>query len=232
MLILLFRTFLIYLFLMLTMRLMGKRQLGELQVSELISTLLLSEVAAIPIADPNLPIAYALIPAAFIVLLEILLPSLFFHLPKLRKLIEGTPSVLIENGEICQSELRKNRITPEEFYSILRTNGVISPSDVAYAILEASGAISIFLYAKKQPPTCEDQTPKIRPPEPGIMHILVADGRIKENTLERLKLSPDEVHRMLKKEKTRLDEVYLFTVDDLGKTELIRKSRKKGGKMP
>ncbi|MGM9636803.1 MAG: DUF421 domain-containing protein [Eubacteriales bacterium] len=232
MLILLFRTFLIYLFLMLTMRLMGKRQLGELQVSELISTLLLSEVAAIPIADPNLPIAYALIPAAFIVLLEILLPSLFFRLPKLRKLIEGTPSVLIENGVICQKELQKNRITPEEFYAILRTNGVFSPSDVSYAILEASGAISIFLYAKKQPPTCEDVTPKIHPREPGIMHILVADGKVKENTLKKLKISSDEVQRMLKKEKIRLDEVYLFTIDDLGKVELIRKSQNSGEKMP
>lgn len=230
--VLLLRTLIIYLVLTLAMRLMGKRQLGELQVSELISTLLLSEVAAIPIADPNLPLAYALIPVAFIFLLEILLPSLFFHLPKLRRLIEGTPSVLIENGVICQKELHKNRITPEEFYAILRTNGVFSPSDVSYAILEASGAISIFLYAKKQPPTCDDLTPKIRPAEPGIMHILVADGRVKENTLEKLKISPDEVQRMLKKEKIRLDEVYLFTIDDLGKTELIRKSKKNGGKMP
>lgn len=224
--ILILRIFIIYFVLTLVMRLMGKRQLGELQISELISTLLLSEVAAVPIADPNLPLVYALVPVAIIFLLEILVPSLFFRFPILRKLVEGTPSVLIDNGKICQKELRKNRITPDEFMAILRTNGVADPSEVSYAILEASGAISVFLFASKSPPICEDMNPPIQPPENGVMHILIADGRIKDQTLKKLKMSRKDVDKLLSKKKASVTDAYLLMIDDLGNVNFIRKSGK------
>ena len=223
--ILILRILIIYFLLTLVMRLMGKRQLGELQMSELISTLLLSEVAAVPIADPNLPLVYALVPVAIIFLLEILLPSLFFRFPILRKLVEGTPSVLIDNGKIRQTELRKNRITPDEFMAILRTNGVADPADVSYAILEASGAISIFLYASKSPPTCDDLKPKLEPPEKGVCHILISDGRIKQGTLKKLHMERDQLDQILKKKKANAADVYLLTMDDRGNVGFIRKSK-------
>lgn len=228
--ILLFRTLIIYLLLTIAMRIMGKRQLGELQVSELISTLLLSEIAALPISDPNLPLSYALIPVIFIFLMEILIPSLFFRSPKLRRIIEGTPSVLIDKGKIRQDELKRNRITPEEFYAILRTNGIANLSDVSYAILEASGAISIFRYSKNEPPTCDDFKPKIKPTEAGIMHILISDGRVRKDSLDKLNISDDDLMKMLKESDAKLEDVYLFTIDDLGKTDLIRTDKKIGGK--
>lgn len=224
--VLILRVFIIYFLLTVVMRLMGKRQLGELQMSELISTLLLSEVAAVPIADPNLPLVYALIPVAIIFLLEILLPSLFFRFPALRKLVEGTPSVLIDNGKICQKELRKNRITPDEFLAILRTNGVADPSDVSYAILEASGAISVFLYAAQSPPVSEDLNPPLQPPENGIMHILISDGRIKRKTLKKLNMNQKELNRLLSKNKASAADVYLLTIDDAGNTNFVRRSGK------
>lgn len=223
--ILILRIFIIYFLLTLVMRLMGKRQLGELQMSELISTLLLSEVAAVPIADPNLPLVYALVPVAVIFLLEILLPSLFFRFPLLRKLVEGTPSVLIDNGKMCQKELHKNRITPDEFLAILRTNGVADPADVSYAILEASGAISIFLYASKSPPICDDLRPKLEPPENGICHILVSDGRVKQATLKKLNMERSQIDSILKKKKAAIADTYLLTVDDKGNVGFIRKTK-------
>lgn len=224
--ILILRVFIIYFMLTVVMRLMGKRQLGELQVSELISTLLLSEVAAVPIADPNLPLVYALVPVSIIFLLEILVPSLFFRCPILRKLVEGTPSVLIDNGKICQKELRKNRITPDEFMAILRTNGVSDPAEVSYAILESSGTISIFLFASKSPPICEDLNPPLQPPENGVMHILISDGRIKQQTLDKLKMSRKDVDKILSKKKATAADAYLLTIDDLGNVNFIRKAGK------
>ncbi len=220
------RTLIIYLFLMIVMRLMGKRQLGELQVSELISTLLLSEVAAIPIADANIPILYGLIPVAFIFSLEIILPSLFFRFPNLRKLIEGTPCFLILNGKIQQRELRRNRITPEEFLAVLRTNGVSDPTDISYAILEASGAISIFLTAQSQPPVCEDLPDDFNPPVRGIAHVLITDGRYNRSMLKQLNISKAKIEQLLTSKKIALKAVFLLTMDDLGQYTIIRKEEK------
>ena len=219
--VILIRTLIVYFMLTAVMRLMGKRQLGELQISELISTLVLSEVAATPIVDPNIPLLYAFIPVGFIFALEIILPELFFHFPRLRKLVEGTPSFLIQNGKICQSELRKNRITAEEFLAALRTGGIADPADVEYAILEASGMISIFRRASQEPPTCTDL--KLSVNESGIAHILVSDGRLNSSSMKGLDLTEDDIYRYLHKYHRPLSEVYLLTRDDAGKFEVIWK---------
>lgn len=219
------RTLLIYLFLMAIMRLLGKRQLGELQLSELITTLLLSEVAAIPIADANIPILYGIVPVAFIFSLEIIIPSLFFHFPLLRKWVEGTPSLLILHGTIQQNELKKNRITPEEFLSVLRTNQVTDPADVDYAILEASGALSIFLKTESETPTRKDLA--ITGAEKGIVHILIADGRFNLSELSQVGRSQKEIEELLHKKHLPLKYVYLLTVDDQGQYSIIKKDAKK-----
>ena len=218
------RTVLIYTILTFVMRLMGKRQLGELQISELISTLVLSEVAATPIVDPSIPIVNALIPIAIILALELIIPELFFHFPFLRKLIEGTPCFLIRSGKICQKELRKNRITPEEFLASLRTAGISDPSQVDYAILEASGIISVFRHASCEPPTASDLHVDIQ--DSGIAHILISDGHLNRSTINGLELSEAEIQRYLRRSRCSLQDVYLLTRDDSGTYRLIRKEEK------
>lgn len=218
------RTLLIYVILTFVMRLMGKRQLGELQVSELISTLVLSEVAATPIIDLSIPLHHAFIPITTILALELIIPELFFHFPFLRKLIEGTPCFLIRSGKICQKELRKNRITPEEFLASLRTAGISDPSQVDYAILEASGIISVFRHASCEPPTASDLHVDIH--DSGIAHILVSDGRINRSTLRGLHLTDADIQRYLRRSRCSLQDVYLLTRDDSGTYRLIRKEEK------
>lgn len=218
--VILIRTLIVYLLLTLVMRMMGKRQLGELQISELISTLVLSEVAAIPIADPNIPLLFSILPVGLIFSLEIVLPGLFFHFPLLRKWVEGTPSFLIKNGKICQAELHKNRITPEEFMATLRSAGYADPADVNYAILEASGTISVFPYAATQSPTCRDLTPPLRPNEVGIAHVLVADGKVNRSTVRGLGLTDADIDSLLCHYRRSLQDVYLMTRDDSGKIRI------------
>lgn len=218
------RTLIVYLFLTTVMRLLGKRQLGELQISELISTLLLSELAAIPITDPNIPILYGIIPVAFIFALEIIIPTLFFRFPTLRKWVEGTPAFLIFKGKIQQPELKKNRITPEEFLAVLRTNNVSDPTDVEYAILEASGAISIFLKPEKQPPSCDDLS--IIPSRKGIVHVLISDGRFNFSELKQTNRTQNEIELLIHKKHIPLECVFLLTVDDLGHYTIIKKETK------
>lgn len=219
------RTLIVYLFLMTVMRMLGKRQLGELQLSELVSTLLLSELAAIPITDSNIPILYGILPVAFIFALEIIIPSLFFHFPILRKWVEGSPAFLILHGKIQQNELKKNRITPEEFLAVLRTNKVSDPSEVDYAILEASGAISIFLMTRIEPPTREEMS--IHAPHKGIPHILISDGHFNRSVLKQMNYSEHEIMRILQKKYLPLCNVYLLTVDDLGQFTIIKKEASK-----
>lgn len=217
--VILIRTILIYLMLTVVMRLMGKRQLGELQISELISTLVLSEVAATPIVDPNIPLVYAVIPVGVIFAVEVILPELFFHFPSLRKLIEGTPCFLIKNGRICQKELHKNRIPPEEFLASLRTGGVADPAQVDYAILEASGLISIFRHAADEPPTASALQMQVS--DNGIAHILIADGRLNLSTIQGIGLTENKIHQYLRRFHRPLKDVYLLTLDDSGEYRLI-----------
>lgn len=215
------RTLIIYVILTFVMRLMGKRQLGELQISELISTLVLSEVAATPIIDLSIPLHYAFIPITTILALELIIPELFFHLPFLRKLIEGTPCFLIRNGSICQKTLRRNRITPEEFLASLRTAGIADPAQVDYAILEASGIISVFRHSAYEPPTASDTHADVQ--DSGIAHILISDGRLNHSTINGLGIDESAIQRYLRSSHCSLKDVYLLTRDDSGIYRLIRK---------
>lgn len=222
--VILIRTLIVYLLLTAVMRMMGKRQLGELQISELISTLVLSEVVATPIVDPNIPLLYSILPAGLIFSLEIILPGLFFHFPILRKWVEGTPSFLIQKGKICQAELHKNRITPEEFMAALRSAGYADPADINYAILEASGTISVFPYTATQPPARRDLNPAAQPNEVGIAHVLVADGKINTSTVTGLGLNEAYIRQLLRPHHRPLQDVYLLTRDDLGKIRITWRS--------
>lgn len=215
-----FRIILIYFFLSLTLKLMGKRQLGELEVGELVSTLLISEVAAIPIDDPDLPLLNALIPILFILSAEILLSSVKNRSEKLKRLIEGQPVYIIYKGKIRQKVLEDNRISVNELLSELRVLGIADISEVAYAILEQSGKLSVTLRADCQPITKEGLT---QTSDPGIAHLIVADREVNEENLKALGYNRAWLDGVFSRYGVKLSEVFLLTVDDLGNTSLTRK---------
>lgn len=215
-----FRIVLIYFFLSLTLKLMGKRQLGELEVGELVSTLLISEVAAIPIDDPDLPLLNALIPILFILSAEILLSSVKNRSEKLKQLIEGQPVYIIYKGKIRQKVLEDNRISVNELLSELRVLGIADISEVAYAILEQSGKLSVTLRADCQPITKEGLT---QTSDPGIAHLIVADREVNEENLKALGYNRAWLDGVFSRYGVKLSEVFLLTVDDLGNTSLTRK---------
>lgn len=219
-----FRIVLIYFFLSLTLKLMGKRQLGELEVSELVSTLLISEVAAIPIDDPDLPLLNALIPILFILSAEILLSSVKNRSEKLKRLIEGQPVYIIYKGKIRQKVLEDNRISVNELLSELRVLGIADISAVAYAILEQSGKLSVTLRADCQPITKEGLT---QTSDPGIAHLIVADREVNEENLKALGYNRAWLDGVFSRYGVKLSEVFLLTVDDLGNTSLTRKETMK-----
>ncbi len=178
------RTVIIYVVLLITMRIMGKRQLGELEISELVTTLLISEIASLPIADHSIPIVHALIPLITILTLEIILSVVLLKFPKLKNLASTRPSVLIRHGKLDQKEMRRVRISLDELISEARQSGVCSLGDVDYAILEQNGKISIIIKRAASAPTLNDLQIKVT--ETGILHALIEDGYINDYNLQLL----------------------------------------------
>ena len=127
---LLVRTIIIYLLLTTSMRIMGKRQLGEMELSELVTTLLLSEIAAVPILDFAIPLKRAVIPVLLIISFEIIIPFISAKKRFIKKLIEGKPSYIIYKGELRLSEIKKSRISLDELVGELRVQGYFDISDI------------------------------------------------------------------------------------------------------
>ncbi len=221
MLTILLRTVLVYVLLVATMRLMGKRQLGELEVSELVTTLLVSEIASLPIVDKNIPLAYALIPLVTVLSLEVALSMVLIKFPKLKSLASARPSVLIRHGKLDQKEMQRIRISIDELISEVRQAGISSLEDVDYAILEQNGKISILARKAAQPPTAKDL--QLSAAESGIVHVLIQDGCVDRYNLELMGLDDEWLAQTLAKKELRTKEVFFLGRDDAGNLYWIKK---------
>ena len=204
------RTLILYTILIGVMRIMGKRQIGELEVSDLVTTLLLSEIASLPIEDPQMPIIYSVIPIVTLLSLEVILSVVLTRFPKLKATFSGIPSMIISKGKLSQKELKKNRISLDELLSELRQKDVADIDDVEYAILERNGKLSVI---------CKNELPG----SSGIAHAIVIDGRISEYNLSFLGLTKDWVLKQADRNKCRLDDIFLLTVNDAGKINIYIK---------
>ena len=219
MLTILIRIFLIYTILLITMRVMGKRQIGEMQVSELVTTILLSELAAQPIADDRIPLVFAIIPIGALISIEVILSYAVTKLPFLKPIFDGKPSILIDRGKLCASELLKVRISLEELLSQLRIAGVPDIADVDYAILEHNGQLSVIPKKSSSPPSASELKLGVR--ESGIAHAVVVDSKVSEFDLSLIGKDRSWLDSRLKKSNAALSDVLLFTVDDAGKENLV-----------
>ena len=167
---LIFRTLLVYIFLIFIMRLMGKRQIGELEVTDLVATLLLSEIASLPITDPNIPVLHAIIPMIVLLSLEVFSSYILLRAPKLKKILSATPTFIIKDGVLDQAALVATRLSIEELMSEIRQQGLCSLSYVWYAILEKDGRLTILPRARYSPPTQEQMN--ISSQEESLMHVV------------------------------------------------------------
>lgn len=215
-----FRTVITYILLMGAMRLMGKRQLGELELSELVVTMLLSELASIPIADNTIPLTFSLIPITVLISLEIIISYLSLKSRNIKKVIGGSPSILINKGRICKTEMEKARLSLDELFSQLRLKDISDISDVEYAILEENGQVSVIPKMQARPATAGDLG--IDEKEKGIVHTVVLDGQISQFNLSLTGHSRRWLKDQIKKRKCRLQDVFLFSVDDAGNINFIK----------
>jgi len=219
----LIRTIIIYIVLTATLRLMGKRQIGELEISELVSTLLLSELASATIGDPSLPLSFSILAILLIVALEFLISDIKNRAPVLKRLFDGTPSILIRRGKLDQKELRRMHISVEELFSAFRLQGIGTPEDVYYAILEQNGQLSVILRSEKSPLTAEDAGVEVT--EQGMAHLFIVDGKVNEVSLKCAGKNRKWLSSACAKRGLKIENVFLFTLDDSGRTNIIKKEK-------
>ena len=220
----LIRTAIIYIMLLIALRLTGKRQLGELQVSELITTLMISELATIPIQNLSIPLVYSIFPIIFILCIEIVFSFLATKSKAVKKLFFGNPSIIIEHGVINQKELERLRIGLGELIGELRLKDVASISDVDYAILEQNGKLSVILKSEKQPICSKDMN--IKKSGSDMEYAIIIDGEIDQSNLERASKSYDWLTHVLKKRNLNISEIFLMTINDQENINIINKEEK------
>ena len=215
------RTLLVYVIMIFAMRLMGKRQIGELEVSDLVTTLLISEIASLPITDYDLPFSRAIIPIILLITLEITSSILTVLFPKLKNLFTARPSTLIKNGVFCRSAMIESRISADELISELRQNGYVDVDEILYAILEKNGKITIIPKTKYATPTCEQLS--VVSEERGIFHIVIDNGCINLHGLDEVGLTRDKLIKKLSALKKTPADVYLMMISDNGEERIIYK---------
>lgn len=210
------RTAVLYVVLMAAMRLMGKRQLGDMQPVELAVTLLIADMAAVAVSDTDTPLLAGLLPMGTLVALELLLSGLLLKWPSGGRLVGGRPVVLIRQGHLDETALRRLRMTLEDVLSALRQQGVFDVESVAWAVAETGGKISVALKPDYQPLTA-------RPPDRDIPFVLIGDGRVSNWGLQMSGLGEGWLDRWLAARHTQASAVFLLTADCDGHTYCIMK---------
>lgn len=217
------RTVIIYLVLIISMRLMGKRQIGELDLTDLITTLLISEIASLPITDSSIPLSHAIIPIVTLVTFEVVSSFLLVYFPRLKNLLSTRPAVLIRKGKPDRSAMLKSRISADELMSELRQKDVTDISEVEYAILEQNGKITVLQKAAFKSPSAAQLG--IKAEESGIYHIVVCEGVVNKNSLKSLGISKEELFAKLKSSDVQLGDIYIMMINDANDTKIIKKER-------
>jgi uncharacterized membrane protein YcaP (DUF421 family) len=214
----LIRTLIIYVSLIMIMRFMGKRQLGELEISDLVTTLLVSEIASLPLTNTDVPLSHAILPILVLTSLEVILSGAQIKIPLLKNLFSIRPAILVRHGVPDRAVMRSVRLSSEELLSQLRQKDVTDPHEVEYAILEPNGQISVIKKAREQPPTLEQLDMNV--PERGMMHMVICDGKINTRNLTLAGKDERWLEAYLLTKRIGIGDVFLLLVDDSGKTRL------------
>lgn len=209
------RTIILYIVIIVGIRLMGKRQVGELEPSELVLSLVIADLAAVPMQDFGIPLLAGVVPILTLLALTMILSVLTMKHVGFRALLCGRPSIIIRQGKLDQGEMRRNRLTVDELMEELRCQGYPDPSGVWYAILETNGQLSVLPKAQEKPPTLSQLDRQV--PEPGFPLVLISDGHVLEHNLTARGVDRRWLEGELKRQGCSAPEaVFLMTLDETG----------------
>ena len=205
------RTAILYLVLIGSIRLMGKRQIGQMEPSEFVVTMLVANLASIPMQDEGIPLFTGIVPILTVLGAELVLSAASMGSIRLRRLLCGKPVILIENGHILQANLRSTRITADELTGHLRLKEVLDLKTVQYAILETNGDLSVFLYPSAQPASAK--AAGIPTGKQSLPVTIIDDGRLLKQNLDLIGKDRNWVDRVLKSHNSTTEKTFLLTVD-------------------
>ena len=200
-LLILLKTLFFYFAIVIFYRFMGKREVGELSIIDLIVSILIAELAAISIEKYDSSVFLMLLPATLLVILQILIAKISLKSDKVRSLLDGDASIIIDNGKVNFKEMIKQRYNLEDLLTQLRAKEVKSIEEVEYAILETSGKLSVFTKNASNS---------------GLYPLpIILDGKVQQMTLKRLKKKEKWLNELLASKKVKLDDVfYAFYKDN------------------
>ena len=219
------RTVVLYIILIAVVRFMGKRQIGQMEPSEFVVAMLIADLIAIPMQNSGIPLYYGVVPVVTVLGLELLLSGLSMKSLRIRRLLCGKPVVLIDNGKLCQDNLRKTRLSLDELTSALREKNILDMTAVQYAILETNGVVTVFPYPKFRPANAKDAGVTVK--EQFLPVTVVEDGHLFREDLKRAGKDENWVEQVLKEHQANLSDTLLLTVDKTGKVLFLRKEARR-----
>lgn len=215
------RTVILYILLIVSIRTMGKRQIGELGPAEFVVTMLLANIAAIPMQDTEIPLLSGVIPILTILGMELIFSVMTMASVRWRRILCGKPVILIADGKIQQKNLRATRVSLDELTEHLRGKDIFDLSTVKYAILETGGELSVIPYAKYAPAPAKATLTKVNDQE--LPYTVISEGKVLNTNLELLGKTEAWLRQWLKSQGCRVADVFLMTVDRKGGIYLSKK---------
>ncbi|MBO5412621.1 MAG: DUF421 domain-containing protein [Clostridia bacterium] len=208
------RSIIIFIATLCVMRLMGKRQIGEMQPYELVITLIIADLACIPLADHSIPLLYGLVAILSVYLLHQIICLLDLQFPIAKAVVSGAPSIVVNKNGIDDAELKKNNLDVSDLIESLRTEGIFALDAVEYALYEASGSFSAL--PKKDYETLQTSLPIV----------IIDEGKFDEKNVELTDRDLGYYREILKKQGYQLKKTLVMTVDGNGKLYMQQKGEK------
>ena len=215
------RTIILYLVLIATIRLMGKRQIGQMEASEFVVTMLVANLAALPMQDEGVPLHAGFVPIVTILGVEFILTGLSMASIRFRRLLCGKPVILIENGHILQENLRRTRVTLDELTGHLREKDILDLNTVQYAILETDGNLSVFPFPQHRPATAKEMSVTVE--KQYLPITIVGDGQVYAKNLTLAGKDRVWLDKVLRQREATIADTWLLTVDKSDRIFFLRK---------
>lgn len=221
--IVLVRAIILYALLAFSLRLMGKRQLGELQPSELVVTILISNIAAIPVEDSSVPMIMGIVPILTLVCIDVIMSGIMLKSSKIRKLMIGSPRIIVSDGKVLQNEMKRLRYTVDDLTEAMREQSIFDITQIHYAIVETTGKINFMLKKDYQP--AEKQDVQAGGSTQNPPSVIIRDGVVDKEQLTLLDLGEDWLKKILRENNLTEKGVFIMTADNGGKYTIIEREK-------
>ncbi len=219
------RAVILYVLLIFTVRLMGKRQIGELQPSELAITILISNIATLPVENTGIPLLTGIIPIITLAALDVIMSWLGMKSRRIRQFTCGKPIIIINGGQIDRKAMKSIRFTVDDLSASLREQGIFDISEVQFAVVETTGKLSVYQKFQNRSVTNQDMQLKGKDDDPP--DIVISDGELVPAAMERLDVTEQWIENTLRREKIKPEDVFIMSVSPDKKYTVIPKNQRR-----